>query len=51
MKERTNRDNFRNLLKEKLFKGDITYKTKWRTFLKEFREEKLDRRVINMMDP
>lgn len=37
MKERTNRTEFRNMLKQKLYNSDITYKTKWRSFIKEFK--------------
>ena len=36
------------MVKEKLFQGDISYKTKWRNFVKDFREEQS---IINMMDP
>lgn len=48
MKERTDRTQFRNLIKSKLYNGQINYKTKWRAFIKEFKD---DERLLNMMDP
>lgn len=48
MKERTDRMEFRNMIRSKLFTGEISYKTKWRTFIKDNKD---DVRLLNMMDP
>lgn len=47
LKERSNRVNFRNLLKDKLLSGEITYKSNWRTFVVDNKDEKS---LLNMMD-
>lgn len=36
------------MLKTKLFDGELSYKTKWRSFIKENKD---DVRLLNMMDP
>lgn len=48
MKERTSREDFRVMIKQKLFNGEIGYKTKWKSFVKEYKD---DNRLLNMMDP
>lgn len=37
LRERVNRINYRDLLKEKISLGDLGYKSKWRDFLGDFR--------------
>jgi len=36
------------MLKEKLLNGSISYKTQWKVFVNEFKD---DKNLINMMDP
>ena len=48
LRERVNRIAFRTLLREKLLSGELTYKSKWKDFLLEFR---YDQRLLNMFDP
>jgi hypothetical protein len=36
------------MLKEKLLNGDLGYKTKWRGFISEIKD---DKSLLNMMDP
>ena len=47
LREKTNRINFRRLVKEKLISGAISYKTKWKQFCKECKSEE---DLLNMMD-
>jgi len=37
IKERMNRVNFRNFIKRLLCSAEISYKTKWRVFVKEYK--------------
>ena len=36
------------MIKQKIFQGEVNYKTKWRIFVKEFKD---DQNLLNMMDP
>lgn len=36
------------MIKNKLYHAQINYKTKWRAFIKQFKD---DERLLNMMDP
>jgi len=46
MTERKNREAFRELLKEHIDRGTLTYKTKWRHFIEQIKE---DKRLFNML--
>ena len=46
MNERKNREAFRELLKEHIDRGSLTYKTKWRHFVDQIKE---DKRLFNMV--
>ncbi len=46
MNERKNREGFRDLLKENIERGSLTYKTKWRHFVEQVKD---DKRLFNML--
>jgi len=46
MNERKNREAFRELLKENIERGSLTYKTKWRHFVEQIKD---DKRLFNML--
>lgn len=47
LRERVNRIKYRELLREKIACGDVGYKTKWRDFITDFRNDKA---LLAMMD-
>lgn len=48
IRERSNRLNFRNLLKAKLVSGELTHKHKWKRFVSE---NKASAALLEMLDP